>query len=542
MKGNSDYLWQASAMEGLIGCQLGELMQKSQSNIQEINTEKVIQQAGQNKDLKTFIQELPEKFRDIMYLYGKSESSSIYGIKASLKTAKFLAEIISSNVNLDNPGILSGGGYYIAERNLAAELASGLSRTADKNYSSLSSQDVSSWIMKIWNDLTGVPSVNQICTLGEVTSILGRIGYQRKQAFFLYQLVKEISSLSIPDSGKSILECMETVCKILGVDNAQLQVGEWLDEFQNEDDLSSTVGTFIKDVRIPRISYGWPRLQILALQECIEISERDGDHRNGIIYLIRLLRQLHKYLSKQEQSKLCEKLQAIILKSEESASDNHGLAPLNGSKEGIKQQKLETGVPILRQILPIFQAARKIPIKHPQTAWNLELAGNSKAKKVFIYNPYEKVSAMQKEALLIMGEIAYFDVTLANPFSFELDVQSIRLKTSGISFKSFPTDTIIPPATRAHIVRLSGMALEVGTLNIHGCHIRMLGGCIEEDIIHVSELLRPLRSKDGKYRKQTPKENMYGRRQLDFLGKSSKQKDDISAIPDNFNDGYSIDI
>lgn len=531
MKGNSDYLWQASAIEGLIGCKLGELIHdsKDSQNI-EMNAQTIMHKAEQNTDLYNFIQEIPEKFRDIVYLYGKSESSTIYGIKASLKISKFLSEIISLNSKMQ---LLSGAGYFIPERNLASELTSGLSRTAEKSYHPLSQQDVSSWILKIWNDLGAISSVDQICTLGEITSILGRIGYYRKQAFFLYQLVREISSLTIPNSGRSLLDCMDSVCKILGVDNAQLEMGEWLDEFQNEDDLIASERSHIRDVKITRIRYGWPRLQILALQECIEISEQDGDYRKSILYLMRLLRQMHKYLSKAEQSKLCEKLQIILVKSEESTADDTVAEHGSGLKAGTKQIKLETGVPLLRKISPIAQAARKIPIRHAKVDWDLDQATNSKSKKVFIYNPYEKTSGTQKEeVLLIVGEIAYFDITLANPFSFELDVQSITLNTSGISFKSIPSDIIIPAATRAHIVRLSGIAQEVGKLNIHGCHIRMLGGCIEEDIVHISELLRPFRSKDGKHRKQTPKERIYGKHRLEFIAKSPQSNDNASNLLD----------
>jgi hypothetical protein len=242
---------------------------------------------------------------------------------------------------------------------------------------------------------------------------------------------------------------------------------------------------------------------------------------------MRLLRQLHKYLSKPEQGKLCEKLQAILVKSEESAADEKVSESGSLSRE---KSKFETGVPLLRKIIPIMQAARKVPIKHPLADWDLD-STVEKSKQVFIYNPYEKKSVDEKvEVMLIVGEIAYFDVILANPFSFQLDVQSITLNTSGIAFKTLPSDVIIPAATRAYTVSLSGIALEVGKLKIHGCHIRMLGGCIDEDIVHISELLGPFRSKDGKYRKQSSKDVIYGRHKLEFIGKKSEKIVNSSSI------------
>jgi hypothetical protein len=253
---------------------------------------------------------------------------------------------------------------------------------------------------------------------------------------------------------------------------------------------------------------------------------------------MRLLRQLHKYLSKSEQSKLCGKLQVILVKSEESAADENGVIPEIGSN---KHSKFETGVPLLRKIIPIMQAARKVPIKHPKADWDLDSTTNSKAKKVFIYNPYEQKSVQDKEeVMLVVGELAYFDVILANPFSFELDVQSISLNTSGIGFKPLPAEIIIPAATRAYTVRLSGIALEAGKLKMHGCHVRMLGGCIDEDIVHLSDLLRPFRLKDGKYRKQTPKERIYGRHKLKFIGGKSGLDDQSISISNNQTEWYNI--
>ena len=97
-------------------------------------------------------------------------------------------------------------------------------------------------------------------------------------------------------------------------------------------------------------------------------------------------------------------------------------------------------------------------------------------------------------------------------------------RTSGIRFQSIPTSIVVPATTRAHTVRLSGTPLESGTLQIHGCHVRMLGGCIEEDIVPVKRLLASSITKDGKRKKQTEKERLYGRQQLSFASGTGDSK------------------
>jgi hypothetical protein len=78
------------------------------------------------------------------------------------------------------------------------------------------------------------------------------------------------------------------------------------------------------------------------------------------------------------------------------------------------------------------QKPRKLPIPHPVTELDTSGTATVKAKNVFIYNPYEKKGdkkgADRPQVLFTANELVYFDVTLANPFSFDLDIQSISLR------------------------------------------------------------------------------------------------------------------
>jgi hypothetical protein len=173
-------------------------------------------------DVKTFVLELPDKYRDIMSLYEKSNKLIILKTEASLKMAKFLAEIYLRGFTTPSYGFLSGPGWFPPERNIAADIASGIRvNVPEKIYTPLTASDVSSWCMKAWGETTDLSSLEHLYTLCDITSVMQKLGYKRKQAFFLYQTVQVLERLGIPNSGKALLQLMEEVCRLLGVGQEQ---------------------------------------------------------------------------------------------------------------------------------------------------------------------------------------------------------------------------------------------------------------------------------------------------------------------------------
>ena len=98
-------------------------------------------------------------------------------------------------------------------------------------------------------------------------------------------------------------------------------------------------------------------------------------------------------------------------------------------------------------------------------------------------------------------------------------------RTSGVAFKPTSISVSVPATSRAHTVRLSGTVLEAGMLNVLGCRVKMLGGCIEEEI---SPMNCNINSKDGGRHRQTDKEKLYGDFQLQ-LSASKNNKKEYSA-------------
>ena len=330
----------------------------------KLTTDTILRALKIDKDVKTFVLELPDKYREILGLYEKSNGLAILQSEASIKVAKFLTEMVKKEFTTPFYAVLSGAAWIPPERNIAVEIASGLRVAApEKAYTPISPVDVSTWTTKIWSEHKELTLLEQIHCLSESASLMKEIGLQRKQAFLLYEVVKKLLELSAPNSGKAILQCLDIVCNLLGIGGHERTSGsssqlldDWLDDFENEDDLdqSSIQGTaYVKSSKIPRLKHGWPGLQIMALRECIQAAERDGDHRNTIVYTTRMLRQMHKFLPQSEQSQLSERLQAVVLKTGTDSRDDLSVKDSQSAVQSPALNSSITGVPILRRIQAI---------------------------------------------------------------------------------------------------------------------------------------------------------------------------------------------
>ena len=411
-----------------------------------------------DKDLKSSILEIPEKYREIIFIYEKNPELPILIVESCLKVSQLLQVMIHNGYNTNFYAFSSGAAW--ADKSVSVDLTL---RNAEKTFSPVAIADVSSWLMKAWTGLHLLSIDEQMSTLSEMTLLMQKIGFKRKQAFFLHRWIKTLLNSPKYD-GKAAMYSIQQLCELIG-----LSFKECKDDFQRDTN---------------RI--GWISLQILVLRECIHISELNQDHYKSILFITQLLKKMVKNLSVADQSILSEKLQSVVLKHTDDVS-NEMDAPIM------------TGVPILLNIIAIEPPLSKLPIVH--STKELE----KQTKNVFIYNPFSKQDNTSRNILLIQGELAQFELTLGNPFSFELDIQSISLNTSGIQFKPISSSVIIPANTKSHTINVSGTAMESGILVMHGCHVKMLGGCIEEELFLYNNTIAPFIRE---------KERLYGNMQL----------------------------
>nr|KAJ3417820.1 hypothetical protein HK105_000755 [Polyrhizophydium stewartii] len=361
----------------------------------------------------------------------------------------------------------------------------------------------------------------------------------------------------------------------------------WLDEYENDDDLPSSSGTSASQavaqprtpsiqsllsqsqrIVAPSVRRGSPALQISVLKECIDVAHSQGEHLETVLFIARLLRLMYRHITKRDQMQYADLLKQVVLSWQAgsalvtdggmaagaAASADSADSPAGDASESDVAGALgpgisallksaggdSLGIPVLRQIVPIKQPARQAPVAHQRSVLDGSDAGAAAAsgrKDVFIYNPFANrdknaKSKASDSVVLVAGEMFYVDVVLANPFVFEIDVQKLALFTSGVPIKTAPIATVVPPETRSHTVRLSGVPLGSGTLHIHGCLVRILGGCIEEHVMPVRRSLDipRMRTKDGKRHKQDDR-SRFGKRKIEFMGKPERDRPATAATP-----------
>ncbi|KAJ3122079.1 hypothetical protein HK098_003143 [Nowakowskiella sp. JEL0407] len=327
---------------------------------------------------------------------------------------------------------------------------------------------------------------------------------------------------------------------------------EWTQMYEDDGDIEEVIEStndtknekFSKKSRVitPKVKFGWPEIQIDVLRRCIDVSLTLDDIPNTINFASRLLRRLYRHITADDQMEIAKLLQDIVVKVKSKEGNNKVIDFRNKFELQSAEVPLPVllkkelggvmGCPILRRLEVVSPTARKVPIPKPYS----ELMDGSESKIAvasgdpFIYNPYAS-NKLKGDVLLVAGETVFFDIILANPFAFELEISSITLKTSGIEFTPDPMQTIIPAECAIHPLRLSGTPIGSGTLTIHGCTVRILGGFIEEDVLFTTRKSKSVGTqkdkKDGKEKYavskvQSEKERVLGKKVVKNLVPSKK--------------------
>ncbi|KAI9813759.1 MAG: hypothetical protein M1827_003549 [Pycnora praestabilis] len=131
---------------------------------------------------------------------------------------------------------------------------------------------------------------------------------------------------------------------------------------------------------------------------------------------------------------------------------------------------------LIRGVEIIEPASWRTPIPHARG--ELEDAGaieEKKEKSPFIYNPFlKKPEAAVFEPLLVAGEQADFCVTLQNPYDFDIEIEWLRLESSGANFESMQKGIELG-SYRTQTLLVSGMPRSRGRLSITGCIVKVRG-------------------------------------------------------------------
>ncbi|KAF9929847.1 hypothetical protein FBU30_001160 [Linnemannia zychae] len=506
-KSNSDFLWHASAMEGLycaivllafIQADLSQLNQQQIQQAMSLPTSPTTSEPTRiqtTPPIKPLITDIPEKYLTILSLYSKVPNNgapAILYVEACMKVSKFmatcyvcgngilddraLAAVVSGNI-LSVAGSPTNEGQSVAQSSTGSQSQissgpAGLLRRASTLRSRSASItmpnvgvtriDIMNWITKAWTGrLDELWIIDQIHFTTSIASILGAIQFRRKQSLYLRYAVRMIAPLlhqtrlaqaaaqangSAPRMTASVdhgvLECLTQICNVFGVG----------------DSFSSNTSLYM--------DHGWPELQIDVLYECIRTAEAIPDYKAMMFFSTTLLQQLHAYLTKEEQAGLYASLPRIL-----AAAKKSNLTDLTETKYWTENLVVDIEVcPPSARKMPFTRSKDTLKAILPETKRTVGATGEVDP---FIYNPFHRKVNNIAKIDLVADETAYFIVTLTNPHAIDIEVQEIRLSTSGVEFEAIPTSTIIPAQTTVSI-KVAGIPKGQGELVIRGCWVQIL--------------------------------------------------------------------
>ncbi|KAK3829884.1 MAG: TRAPP II complex [Linnemannia elongata] len=486
-KSNSDFLWNASAMEGLYCAVV--LLAFIQADISQINQQQIPQVMSSPTSpttseptkiqaapaIKPLIIDIPEKYQTILALYNKVPNNAappILYVEACMRVTKFIATCFAcGNGILDDRALAAVSQTSSGAAGLLRRASTLRSRSGSITTSNLgvTRTDIMNWVTKAWTGrLDELWILDQIHFTTSIASILGAVQFRRKQSLFLRYAVRMIAPLlhqtrlahaaaaqsngtpprKATNTDHGVLECLTQICNVFGVG----------------DSFTSNTNLYM--------DHGWPELQIDILYECIRTAEAVPDYKSMMYFSTTLLRQLHAYLTREEQAGLYASLPRILAAAKKSNS-----TCLTDIHYWTKSLVVDIEV--------CSPSARKLPFTRSKDTLNSILpetkrpVGATGEVDPFIYNPFHRKVNNVAKMDLVSDETAYFIVTLTNPHGIDIEVQEIRLSTTGVEFEAIPTSTMIPAQTTVSI-KVAGIPKGPGELVIRGCWVQILH-CSEEE-------------------------------------------------------------
>ena len=504
-RGMSDYLWHGRALELMIACVVlsgwaGIPFQIPQACYP--NPEKPLdakQTPGSHiatdvsDSLRDLAQILPDIFSTIMKLYSRSANFTqeqlpqVMFFEANLRMVNASSALRHRGGALD-PAALS---FLMDGRQLSL-----LDTVSSVGYPGSRRQDISAMLNQTLTfKLEDLSHDEAVYVLNSLVSCLSLIGLHRKQAFLIRELIAIIiptliharkvgaaeigihpaaglSSLVSPASNRhssaqktdrdGLRPLLKTLMDIYGIDSASRE---------------GSYSPFLSITEKSRsMNLGDVTLKVDVLRACLNVCEALPDLEGVVSFSVQML-QLTKgtilmpephttggpLISQDEQMRLIN-----LIKRTVDAASRFGLSDLEAD---YWDEFLVRNIEIVESI---SNTSLRSHTKH-----DLDLVGTSnesKPKDPFIFNPFAKASSSKNEqTTLVAGEAIWFQVTLQNPFDFDIEVDSMKLDIEGCDFTA-NNQSLLLGAFCLQKVMLSGTPNASGDLIIKGV-VAKLRGC-----------------------------------------------------------------
>ena len=353
----------------------------------------------------------------------------------------------------------------------------------------ISSNDVNAILMKTWDiDLVSLSIDEQLNTISRLAKLFTMIGYRRKSAFFMRQLLLVLSSVigdhdgsQLRKHGPIVLRLIMALLKSYGIietrePEADVQKGKYGQTCDNR---------------------GWPSIKLQLLTDTLLIADKLAEYHYIAYFLLlklELVSRLDDTVYSSERVRLMHSLKTVAYK-----------LTFHNQKH-IYQASLPTCLSlhdalhdvdyfnILSSINGVRGSCKLSNVQlYPQpiiSSDTLKLPVESATENPFIYNPYDKKgqNASKPAAVAVRGESLFLDVIVKCNLSIELRIDQCALiladTCEGVTVKlmnSLPVQ-LHRQDDRMAVLRFSvtpNNGYSPASLRILGCLIKFESGWFE---------------------------------------------------------------
>ncbi|KAI0898056.1 Trs120-domain-containing protein [Annulohypoxylon nitens] len=354
-------------------------------------------------------------------------------------------------------------------------------------------------------------TVDRAIILSGIASVLGSLGFHRKKAMVVRELVSvligglveartrgaaevgihpaaglvALNAINGHGNGALALELGEgdiehgidaflgLLCKTYGVVNFDDTVRGPSNESRQISDTDEKVIARIQSQSSTR-KFGMDNVKINILRACINFSEALPDFNGVLKFSSDLLRTAGSGVApgprREDAAPIITREEQIRLAT--NISKTSGLSQRLGMGHLSAEYWDEF---LVRGITMDPLPPTRTPTSHPKTVLpGVTTARTSQDVNPFIYNPFIRADKATVDKTLVAGETATFRITLQNPYEIDVDIESIKLDAGGADFESSITSTIIGPY-RTQILKLTGTPKAAGHLKITGAIVKVRG-------------------------------------------------------------------
>jgi hypothetical protein len=347
-------------------------------------------------------------------------------------------------------------------------------------------------------------TVDRVVILSGIASTLGQIGFERKKAMVVRELVSVLIGGLVEARTRGAAEvgihpaAGLMAINSLGADGRALQLGEGdveagVDAFLGLllktygvvtfDVLSDVLSETDKDeevlARTGRQSaarhFGVKNVKLNILRACVNFSEALPDFAGVLRFSSDLLRTAGSGIAPGPKR---EDAAPVIMKEEQVRLVTNIVKTSNLAKRlGMGHLAAEYWDEFLVRGVKLEPLpASRAPVPHAKSVLPAVASKERASQDVnpFIYNPFLEKDEAAAEGVLVAGEPATFRLTLQNPYEIDVEIESIRLDGEGLEFESSVANALLG-AYRTQVVRLTATAEEAGTLKITGAIVKVKG-------------------------------------------------------------------